>query len=105
MKTLTSVVRLSCIVPFATGLGDLLFGAGIFGATGVKLSDNAVRSPALNSQIGFWGAMWFGFGLLLWTCSSDLVASRDWSDLLCEVLFLSGSGRSRRPGSAFPRHP
>lgn len=94
MNTLTIAVRLFCLLPFATGLGDLLLSAGIFGATGVRLPDEAVRNPALNSQVGFWGGIWFGFGLLLWKCSSNLVADRDWFYLLCGILVLSGVGRA-----------
>ena len=94
MRALRITVRIFCFLPFATGLGDVLLGARIFKATGVELPEGATNHPALNSQIGFLGAYWFGFGLLLWRCASDLDENAGWFRLLLGILFLSGIGRA-----------
>ena len=94
MRALKITVRTFCFLPFVTGLGDVLLNARIFGATGVALPDEATSNPALNSQIGFLGAYWFGFGLLLWKCAADLDKNADWFRLLLGILFLSGTGRA-----------
>lgn len=94
MRALVIAIRVFCLLPFATGLADLVFGARVFATTGLTLPAAITSSPALNSQIGFWGAIWFGTALLLWKCTTDLVGHRDWFYLLCGILFLSGVGRA-----------
>ncbi len=94
MNALVIAVRIFCLVPFATGLADLIFYARVFESLGLTFSDAIMSNPALNSQIGFWGAIWFGTGLLLWKCTNDLVRYQDWFYLLCGILFLSGTGRA-----------
>ena len=94
MNALVIVIRVFCLLPLATGLADLVLGARVFGPLGVAFPAAIMSNPALNSQIGFWGAIWFGMTLLLWKCTTDLVKNRDWFFLLCGILFLSGVGRA-----------
>ena len=94
MNALVIVVRIFCLLPFATGLADLVLGPRVFGPLGLTFPAAIMSNPALNSQIGFWGAIWFGMTLLLWKCTTDLVKNRDWFYLLCGILFLSGVGRA-----------
>ena len=94
MNVLVIVVRVFCLLPFATGLADLILGPRVFGPLGLTFPAEIMSNPALNSQIGFWGAIWFGMTLLLWKCTTDLVKNRDWFYLLCGILFMSGVARA-----------
>jgi hypothetical protein len=94
MNALVIVVRIFCLLPFVTGLADLVLGPQVFGPLGLTFPAAIVSDPALNSQIGFWGAIWFGMALLLWKCTTDLVENQGWFYLLCGILFLSGVGRA-----------
>ena len=58
MQALKIAVRTLCIVPFFTGVADIVDGAGLLTLAGSQLGQ-AVNDPILNSQIGFWGAIWF----------------------------------------------
>jgi hypothetical protein len=54
------------------------------------------RSPAValvDSQIRFLGAMWAGYGMMLWWTSNDLETRRTPLGLLGAIMFLAGLGR------------
>jgi hypothetical protein len=94
MRWLKTAVQISCPLPLITGAMDLVLGARVLSATGAALPAEALSDPVLNSQIRFWGAIWFGFGVVLWVVARDLHANALWFRLLCGVLFLSGIGRA-----------
>jgi hypothetical protein len=73
---------------------DLVLGARVLSAAGAALSGEALSDPVLKSHIRFWGAIWFGFGVVLYVVARDLHAHALWFRLLCGVLFLSGIGRA-----------
>ncbi len=106
MNALRLVIRVLCLLPFATGLLDLLRGAAYLRSGGAVIPDAVAADPVLNSQVKFWGAIWLGYGLTLWRTSSDLRANAGLFRLLMGVLFLSGVGRGAaaiqfgRPGRA-----
>ena len=55
-----------------------------------------IRSPAIalvDSQIRFLGAMWAGYGMMLWWTSNDLKTRRIPLGLLGGIMFLGGLGR------------
>ncbi len=92
MHALTFAIRILCIIPFGTGVADMVNGVGLLEAAGARL--NAVaHDPVLNSQVGFWGAIWLGFGVILWQTSSDLIGQADRFRLLSGILVLSGVAR------------
>jgi Domain of unknown function (DUF4345) len=93
MRVLTLVVRILCIIPFATGAVDLLLGANALNTVGVQLSDEALTEPSLNSQLRFFAAIWLGFGFMVWHATSDLTKHAAWFRLMCFALILSGVGR------------
>ena len=97
MHPLKIAVRAFCIVAFVTGAIDLVNGVGLLILGGAHLQD-VTRDPVLNSQVGFWGAIWFGFGVVLWRASSHLRDEVDLFRLLCGTVALSGLARL---GSAF----
>ncbi len=53
-------------------------------------STSVAGDPVLNSQVGFWGAIWFGIGIILWRASSHLQDEVDLFRLLCGAMALSG---------------
>jgi len=92
MDKLKMTVRVLCIIPFLTGVADIFYGEGLLNVAGARL-ENAANDPVLNSQIGFWGAIWLGFGFILWRASSHLRDEADLFRLLCGTLVVSGLAR------------
>lgn len=97
MHALKIAVRTLCIIPFVTGVVDIVNGVGLLTFAGARL-EGVANDPVLNSQVGFWGAIWFGFGIILWRASSHLRDEVDLFRLLCGTIALSGLARV---GSAF----
>ena len=92
MAGLTLAVRLFCVVAFVTGGLDLVDGMDLLVSAGAPV-ERVAADPVLNSQVRFWGAIWFGFGLVLWRTSSRLRAEAGLFRLLCAVIALSGLAR------------
>jgi hypothetical protein len=93
MNKLKVVIRILCLVPLLTGLADLILGAGALSSVGVDLSRTVLENATLNSQLRFFAAIWFGFGVMLWIVAGDLVQQATWFKLMCWILILSGVGR------------
>lgn len=85
-------IRFFCLLPFLTGLLDLWNGTGIMISAGAFLG-GAGQDAVLNSQIRFWGAIWFGFGVLCWHASSRLETDPGLFRICCGTLVLAGLGR------------
>ena len=85
-------VRALCIIPFVTGAVDIVDGMDLLILGGARLAGVA-RDPILNSQIGFWGAIWLGFGVVLWRASGRLREEAELFRLLCGTIALSGLAR------------
>lgn len=94
LRALTNVIRLFCLLPFVTGAADLFGGTDILVSAGAILPRNVAFDPVLNSQIKFWGAIWFGYGIILWWTSYDVRARSTVLRLLLATLLLSGLGRA-----------
>jgi hypothetical protein len=92
MHALKVAVRVLCIVAFVTGTADIVDGIGLLAAAGAQL-ETVARDPVLNSQVGFWGAIWLGFGVILWRASSHLRDEVDLFRLLCGTILISGLAR------------
>lgn len=97
MRRLKLAVRVLCILAFATGALDMVAGVKLLNLGGARL-DSVASDPVLNSQIGFWGAIWFGFGIVLWRTSADLRTEASLFRILCGIIALSGLARL---GAAF----
>ena len=89
---LTLATRALCLVAFLTGGADLLDGQALLASAGTRLGA-AAADPVLNSEIRFWGAIWFGFGLILWRASSRFTTDPGLFRLLCGIVLASGVGR------------
>ncbi len=92
MQGLKWAVRTLCVIPFVTGIADVTNGVGLLNLAGAHLQSVAT-DPVLNSQIGFWGAIWLGFGVILWRASSHLRDEAGVFRLLFGTLVLSGLAR------------
>lgn len=93
MQRLATVVRTFCVLPFITGAADLVDGLALLKSAGSPLEGEIRTDPVMNSQVRFWGAIWFGYGILLWRTTSDLRKNADVFRVLCAILALSGIGR------------
>jgi len=93
MQRLATVIRIFCLLPFVTGAADLVNGLGLLKAAGSPLEAEMRADPVMNSQVRFWGAIWFGYGIVLWRTASDLRKDASLFRVLCAILALSGIGR------------
>lgn len=94
MGGLKLAIRVLSILAFATGVIDMFAGVQLLIAGGGRLA-SVVDDPVLNSQVGFWGAIWFGFGVIMWRTSSRLRAEAGLFRILCGIIALSGLARLR----------
>ena len=92
MRGLVLAIRSLCLLAFATGAVDMVAGVRLRIAGGGRLAEVA-NDPVLNSQIGFWGAIWFGFGVVLWRVSAHLRDEVELFRILCGIVALSGFAR------------
>lgn len=92
MQALKLLVRAFCVLAFLTGAVDMIAGVRLLIVGGARLGDVA-RDPVLNSQVAFWGAMWFGFGVVLWRTSAHLRAEASLFRVLCAIIVLAGLAR------------
>ena len=97
MQALKIAVRTFCIVPFVTGIADMVNGVGLLATAGAHLQSVA-GDQVLNSQIGFGGAIWLRFGIILGRAGAHLRDEADLFRLLCGTIALSGLARL---GTAF----
>lgn len=92
MHALKITVRLLCVLAVVTGAIDMFAGVRLLMLGGAGLGAVA-NDAALNSQIGFWGAIWFGFGIVLWRASYHLFDEVALFRILCGVTALAGLAR------------
>tara|TARA_B100001105_G_scaffold219818_1_gene186905 strand:+ start:7251 stop:7691 length:441 start_codon:yes stop_codon:yes gene_type:complete len=93
-RGLSAAVRAFCIVPLATGIGDIAQGAKFLATAGAALPSAALSDPTLNSQLMFAGAIWLGYAPLIWYASCDLRERLLLLRLLFGFVFLSGLART-----------
>ena len=87
-------LRVLCLLPFLTGAADLILGIGVLEVTGTVLSPRILHDAVINNQVRFWGAIWLGYGFLLWWVSAHLQSGAAVFRILLITLLLSGLGRA-----------
>ena len=87
-------LRCFCALPLVTGLADVLSGVAPLVAAGARIVPTTAVDPTLASQVGFWGAIWFGYGVGLWWAAGDLRGRAVPVRIAVAVLFLSGLARA-----------
>lgn len=93
VKSFVWGVRTLALIALVTGLVDVVVGAKGQSLIGVVLTDG-FGDPVLNSQIRYLGAIWFGFGVLLWMCSNNLARYNTLLRGALWVVVLGGIGRT-----------
>lgn len=92
---LNTVLKFGSLFAIATGTGDVLFGSKMLeGPTNTPFPVTTASQVFADSQIRFLGAIWAGFGAMLWWVSDDLVERRTPLAILNVVFALGGVGRA-----------
>ena len=92
MRGLKIAVRAFCLLILFAGLVHLVDGVSFLLVAGAPVA-GIFNDPVLNSQVRFWGAIWFGFGIVLWHAGNRLETDPALFRLLCGILGLSGLAR------------
>jgi hypothetical protein len=92
MQSLRIAVRAFCLLILFAGMMHLVDGVSFLLIAGAPVA-GIFNDPVLNSQVRFWGAIWFGFGIVLWHAGNRLEADPALFRLLCGILGLSGLAR------------
>lgn len=71
MTAFRITIRALAILALVTGSIDVLLGLAAQATIGAA-HEEGYGDPLLNSQIRYLGAVWLGFGALLWHCLRDL---------------------------------
>ena len=93
-RRLSLFLRAFCALPFLTGLGDMITGVQPLVAAGARIATATAADATLNSQVAFWGAIWFGFGISLWWAAGDIRRCATPIRIATATLFLSGAARA-----------
>jgi hypothetical protein len=86
-------LKLFAAFAILTGATDIIDGVRLLIGSGARL-EAVAHDPVLNSQIRYLGAVWGGFGAILWWFSNDLQARRRPLEILCAAVFIGGIGRT-----------
>jgi hypothetical protein len=73
VQGLKIAVRVLCAFILLAGMMQLVDGVSILLFAGAPVA-GIFDDPVLNNQVRFWGAIWFGFGIILWHASNQLEA-------------------------------
>ena len=92
MKAFRVVVRALAVLALLTGAVDVLIGLPGQQKIGAALAEG-YTDPLLNSQLRYLGAVWFGFGVLLWHCLGDLPKYASIVRGAFIIVFIGGLGR------------
>lgn len=92
MTAFRAVVRALAILALVTGSIDVLLGLAAQATLGAALEEG-YGDPLLNSQIRYLGAVWLGFGALLWHCLGDLPKHAAILRGALVIVFIGGLGR------------
>lgn len=92
MRPFTHAVRALAVIALLTGAGDVIVGLSGQRLIGAALEEG-YADPLLNSQIRYLGAIWLGFGLLLWMCSRDVARHTGLIRGALWIVILGGVGR------------
>lgn len=93
LVALIAVLRFFAVFALLTGGLDVALGTKLLLASGADLPAHAAADPLLNSQIRYWGAVWCGFGAVLWWTTGDLLGRVALLQILMATVFLGGIGR------------
>ncbi|KAK6079527.1 hypothetical protein SCUP234_05696 [Seiridium cupressi] len=91
---ISQALKAFSIVSIATGSADVLFGIRMIATKPGESAPKPATVSLMDSQLRFLGAMWAGYGMILWWASNNLVSRRVPLAVLGGVMFLGGLGRA-----------
>ena len=94
MSPLSTFLKVFSLFSISTGTADVVLGASMIPSFGSH--QFLVNSPATafaDSQLRFLGAMWAGWGAMLWWVSDDLETRCAPLAILGSIMVLAGMGR------------
>ncbi|GAK68345.1 uncharacterized protein PAN0_071c6591 [Moesziomyces antarcticus] len=95
MAALSTPLKLTAAFAVATGLMNLVAGVGWLKIiTGVPLPVQSRAAVFADSQLRFFGAIWAGYGAMLWWASNDVRGRRVPLAILACTMAVSGLGRT-----------
>jgi Domain of unknown function (DUF4345) len=92
-RVLQVVMGVLGLIPILTGGLDLMLGAKALNIVGAMVSSEALNNVVLDSQIRFFGAIWFGVGIVLYWMLPAIEKQATLFRLLLGIIFLGGIGR------------
>ncbi len=95
MAALSTPLKLTSAFAVVTGLMNLIAGVGwLETITGVPLPVENRAAVFADSQLRFFGAIWAGYGAMLWWASNDVRGRRVPLTIMACTMALSGIGRT-----------
>ncbi len=94
-KALQIVLAILALIPILTGGMDLILGTGALnlGGTAGVFPPEVINNAFLDSQTRFFGAIWFGIGLMMYWIIPSIDKQTALLRLLAGGIFLGGIGR------------
>ncbi|OWT42582.1 hypothetical protein VFPPC_18273 [Pochonia chlamydosporia 170] len=87
------LLKVGALFAITTGSADILFGLKPFTYTSGPLSVNPSVYAVIDNQVRFFGAVWAGYGAILWWTANDLKTRRTPLGILCGIMIVGGIGR------------
>jgi hypothetical protein len=92
-KALQIVLGVLGLIPILTGGLNLIMGASALNIDGASFSSDVLNNVVLDSEIRFFGAIWFGIGMILYWMLPSIEKQTMLLRLLTGGIFLGGIGR------------
>ena len=95
MAQLPTFLKVSSAFAMLTGTADVLLGTRMIeSGSGASFPIDSAAAVLADSQLRFLGAMWAGYGAILWWVSCDLRERRVPLAILGGVMVAGGAGRA-----------
>jgi Domain of unknown function (DUF4345) len=92
-RRLANVVKAIAPIPIVVGLLHVVLGLSTDVMLGAKAPVALLVDPVLDSQNRFYGAVFMGYGAMLWLCAGDLSGHKTLFRILGGSVFLGGIAR------------
>jgi hypothetical protein len=92
-KVLQIVLGVLGLIPILTGGLNLIMGASALNLDGASFSSDVLNNVVLDSEIRFFGAIWFGIGIILYWMLPSIEKHTMLLRLMTGGIFLGGIGR------------
>jgi hypothetical protein len=93
LRTYRIVLYVIVVIPVITGALNVFMGLQAQGLIGAQLPVESFHDPLLNSQMRFYGAIWIGWGLLVYFCLQDVAKYSSLLKGAYLIVLVGGLGR------------